>query len=55
MKRIGNESIWFTGKRKAITRVLYQDHDGKHYVKWHNQLIEVAPDYTGYYATVETH
>lgn len=52
MKNIGRYEIYLTGSRKWIWRSVLQD-EGRLFVKWYGQMIEVVRGTANYYKTVE--
>lgn len=53
MKNLGQYKIWLTGSEKFVQRSVYEK-DGKHYIKWYGQMIEVVRG-TYDYTTVEAY
>lgn len=52
MQKLGQYNIWLTGSRKYTTRVVYRAKDGKKYIVWYGNMIEVKYG-ARYYYTVE--
>ena len=52
MKNIGRYEIYLTGSRKWIMRSVLEE-EGRHFVKWYGQKIEVVRGEANYYRTVE--
>ena len=48
MKNTGTYQIYLTGSRKTIRRAVFDD-NGRWFVIWYKQLIEVLKGTTGYY------
>ena len=38
---IGTRKIWFYGSNSTYSRVVYRDPDGKHWIRWGRQMVEV--------------
>lgn len=53
MKSHGRYSIYLTGSHKHIERTVYEDENGKCYIKWYGDMIEVYRGQSGAYVTVE--
>lgn len=51
MRNLGQYRVWLKGSRKNIWRCVYEQ-DGKHYIKWCGQMIEVIRGLNDY-VTVE--
>ena len=45
--------IWMRGSMMYVTRVVRIHDDGKFYIVWYGNEIEVTGGHSGYYATVE--
>ena len=48
----GSCPIWFTGSRLTYWRNIWQSEDGRYWVIWYNQQIEVRRG-GGYFVTVD--
>ena len=53
MKSCGRYSIYLTGSQSYTQRVVYEAENGKFYIKWYGNVIEVYRGVCGGYATVE--
>ena len=53
MKSHGRYRVYLRGSRKHIERTIYEDENGKCFVKWYGNLIEVKRGNGGTYGTVE--
>ena len=51
MKAFYRDSVWFKGSRKHIKRTIYKD-NGKYFVKWYGEYIEVVDTHTTGFETV---
>ena len=54
MKNHGRYRIYMTGSKCYIDRSVYEDKDGKCYIKWYGQMVEVKHSTCGY-VTVESY
>ncbi len=52
MKSHGKNRVYLTGSQKSVERTIYEDDNGRYYVKWYGNMIEVRRSGYGY-ATVE--
>ena len=53
-KNHGQYPIWLWGSRKTITRSVYEAQDGRCYIVWYGQMIEVKHGWIGY-TTIEAY
>lgn len=54
MKNHGTYEIYLTGSKTTVKRVVYENEDGKCFVKWYGKYIEVKHNVMNY-STVEAY
>lgn len=52
MKNLGSYPVYLIGSRRTVKRVVL-DNNGKYFIKWYGQLIEVVRGFSGYFRSVE--